>query len=158
MNQLLTLLQRDCTLSTRRLSQLTGMSEEQVEKERAKLEEEGYIVGYQGVVNWDKCDRVTALIQVKITPQASDGFDRVAERIGMFEEVESVYLMSGGNYDLTVIISGSTLQEVAGFVSGRLAMIEGVVSTATHFMLKKYKEHHISFIPQEVEEREHFIV
>lgn len=158
MKDLLTILQRDCTLSTEKLAQLTGMTPEEVVAERARLEAQGIISGYQAMVNWEKFDGVTAMIQVKITPQASDGFDRVAERIGLFDEVESVYLMSGGDYDLTVIITGSTLRDVAEFVSGRLALIQGVTATATHFMLKKYKDHHNSFIPPVVEEREHFMV
>lgn len=158
MKDLLTLLQRDCTLPMEELSTLTGMTETEILAEKKRFEEEGIISGYQAVVDWEKCDRVTALIEVKITPQGADGFDRIAGRISEYEEVESVYLMSSGNYDLTVMISGSTLQEVAKFVSSKLAMIPGVNGTATHFLLKKYKEHHTSFRIPEPEEREHFIL
>lgn len=158
MKDLLTLLQRDCTMATSELAMLTGMAEVEVLAEKKRFEEEGIISGYQAVVDWEKCDRVTALIEVKITPQGSDGFDRIAQRIAQYDEVESVYLMSSGNYDLTVMISGSTLQEVAKFVSSRLAMIKGVTGTSTHFLLKKYKEHHTSFQVTSPEEREQFIL
>lgn len=158
MKDLLTLLQRDCTTPLEELATLTGLTAEEVTEKKKEFEVQGIISGYQAVVNWDKCDRITALIEVKITPQGPDGFDRIAQRISMYDEVESVYLMSSGNYDLTVMISGSTLQEVAKFVSSRLAMIEGVTGTATHFLLKKYKERHCSFRPSDPEEREHFIL
>lgn len=158
MKDLLTLLQRDCTTPLEELATLTGLSVDEVTAQRTRYEEEGIISAYQAVVNWDKCDRITALIEVKITPQGPDGFDRIAQRISLYDEVESVYLMSSGNYDLTVMISGSTLQEVAKFVSSRLAMIEGVTSTSTHFLLKKYKERHCSLGPIVPEEREQFIL
>ena len=96
---------------------------------------------------------MTALIEVKVTPQRGEGFDRVAERIYQYDEVESVYLMSG-SFDLTVIISGRTLKEVASFVGERLAPLEDVTGTATHFILKKYKEKHLIFQKQEQQERE----
>lgn len=158
MSDLLTLLQRDCTITLEELSERLACSVEEVEAQRKSLEEQGLIIGYQAVVDWEKCDRITALIEVKVTPQGNDGFDRIAQRISRYEEVESVYLMSSGSYDLAVMISGSTLQEVAKFVSSRLAMIQGVVSTATHFLLKKYKEHHVSYEQRDPEEREHFVI
>lgn len=158
MKDLLTLLQRDCTTSLEELSALTGLTIPDVEAEKKRLEVEGIISGYQAVVNWEKCDLVTALIEVKVTPQGNDGFDRIATRIGQYEEVESVYLMSSGNYDLAVMISGSTLREVAHFVSSRLAMIDGVISTSTHFLLKKYKEKHCIFDMPQPEEREPFLL
>ena len=102
-------------------------------------------------------ENVTALIEVNITPQSIDGFDRIAERIYQYDEVESMYLMSG-SFDLTVIISGRTLREVARFVSERLAPIQGVTGTATHFILKKYKEKHLVFRPKDPEEREYIFV
>ena len=106
--------------------------------------------GYQALVDWEKTHKetVTALIEVNVTPQRDKGFDRIAERIYQFDEVESVYLMSG-SFDLTVIISGRTLKEVATFVSERLSIIEGVTGTATHFILKKYKEKHALFVKHE---------
>ena len=113
------------------------------------------ILGYKAIVDWDRIrkDYVTALIEVNVTPQSIAGFDRIAERIYQYEEVESMYLMSG-SFDLTVIISGRTLREVAQFVGERLAPIEGVTGTATHFILKKYKEKHLVFRPQDPEEKE----
>ena len=117
------------------------MTEAEVEKERARLEEDGAILGYQAIIDWDRVKRenVTALIEVKVVPQSIDGFDRIAERIYQYEEVESMYLMSG-SFDLTVIISGRTLREVAQFVGERLATIEGVTGTATHFILFRRPE------------------
>ena len=117
------------------------MTEAQVKDELRQLEESGAILGYQAIIDWDRVKResVTALIEVKVVPQSLDGFDRIAERIYQYDEVESMYLMSGA-FDLTVIISGRTLREVAQFVGERLAPLEGVTGTATHFILKKYKE------------------
>ena len=159
MEQLLRLIEADCTLTHKQLAAMTGTSEEKVGAEIKRLEEDGTIVGYKAVVDWDKTDReaVTALIEVKVEPQLGDGFDRVAERIYQYDEVESMYLMSG-SFDLTVIISGRSLREVAQFVGERLAPLEGVTGTATHFILKKYKEKHLIFRPQEPQEREYIFV
>ena len=146
MEQLLRLIEADCTLTHKQLAAMTGASEEKVDAEVKRLEENGTIVGYKAVVDWDKTEReaVTALIEVKVEPQLGDGFDRVAERIYQYEEVESCYLMSG-DFDMTVIISGRTLREVANFVTQKLSTIDAVQSTATHFILKKYKENHLIF-------------
>ena len=154
--QLLRLIEADCTLTTKQLAAMTGTSEELVIQQRKALEEEGTIVGYRAVVDWDKTEReaVTALIEVKVEPQLGNGYDRVAQRIYQFEEVESCYLMSGG-FDLTVIISGRTLREVASFVSQKLSAIEAVKSCSTHFILKKYKENHLIFA-KETEKEEGF--
>lgn len=154
MSKLLQLLEKDCTLTTQQLAAMTGMTEEEVLRERARLEEERIILGYEAIVDWDRTQReaVTALIEVSVTPQRGEGFDRIAQRIYQYEEVESLYLMSGGAYDLTVIISGRTLKEVAHFVGEKLAPIEGVTGTATHFILKKYKEKHLFFPVQETQE------
>lgn len=155
MNKLLALLEKDCTQTPAQLAAQAGMTEGEVKAEIARLEKDGVILGYQAIVDWDRTRReaVTALIEVKVTPQSIDGFDRIAERIYQYDEVESMYLMSGA-FDLTVIISGRTLREVALFVGERLAPIEGVTGTATHFILKKYKEKHLVFRPQECQERE----
>ena len=155
MKKLLELLEADCTLTRDQLASMTGMTVEQVNEEIRKKEQEKIILGYQAVVDWDRTDReaVTALIEVNVTPQRGEGFDRVAERIYQYDEVESVYLMSG-SYDLTVIISGRTLKEVAQFVGQRLATLEDVTGTATHFILKKYKEKHLIFQKAEEQERE----
>ena len=151
--QLLRLIEADCSLSNKQLAAMTGTSEENVAAQLKALEQAGTIVGYKAVVDWDKTDReaVTALIEVNVTPQRGEGFDRVAERIYQYDEVESVYLMSG-SFDLTVIISGRSLKEVALFVGEKLAPMEEVTGTATHFILKKYKEKHLIFDKQEAQE------
>ena len=155
MKKLLQLLEEDCTLTHEQLAAMTGMTVEEVKADIKKFEDDKVILGYKAIVDWDQTDResVTALIEVNIIPQRNEGFDRVAERIYQYDEVESVYLMSG-SYDLTVIISGRTLKEVAQFVGQRLAALEGVTGTATHFILKKYKEKHLIFKKHEEQERE----
>ncbi len=155
MLKLLQLLEEDCTLANDQLAAMADMSVEEVAAQRKALEEDHIILGYKAIVDWDRTQReaVTALIEVKVTPQRGEGFDRIAQRIYQYDEVESVYLMSGA-YDLTVIISGRTLKEVAQFVGEKLAPIEDVTGTATHFILKKYKEKHLIFEKQEPQERE----
>lgn len=153
--KLLRLLENDCTLTTAQLASMTGETEDQVKAEIKRLESEKYILGYQAVVDWERTDQetVTALIEVKVTPQRGEGFDRIAERIYQYDEVESVYLMSG-SFDLTVIISGRTLKEVAMFVGEKLAPLEDVTGTATHFILHKYKENHLIFEKREEQAKE----
>ena len=148
--QILEILSEDCRQPLERIAVMTGATLEQVAQAIDELEQERVILQYSPVINWDRTDRerVEAMIEVKVTPQRDKGFDRIAERIYQFDEVESVYLMSG-SFDLTVIISGRTLKEVASFVSERLSIIEGVTGTATHFILKKYKEKHALFVKQE---------
>ena len=157
--KLLQLLENDCTLTPEQLASMADMSVEDVKAAIKRYKEEKVILGYKAIVDWDRAQReaVTALIEVNVTPQSVDGFDRVAERIYQYDEVESMYLMSG-SFDLTIIISGRTLREVAMFVSERLSTIHGVTGTATHFILKKYKEKHLVFRPQEPEEREYIFV
>lgn len=153
MNNLLRLLEGDCTLSKSQLGAMVGASPERVEEMIRDLEKKNIILGYKAVVDWDATDRndVTALIEVKVEPQRDAGFDRIAERIYQYEEVESCYLMSG-DFDMTVIISGRSLKDVANFVSMKLSTIDAVKSTATHFILKKYKESHLIFKKQEKQE------
>lgn len=155
--KLLKLLESDCTLNKSQLAAMCDTTEEDVELRTKSLCDEGVILGYKAMVNWEKTDleNVEALIEVKVTPQRDRGFDRIAERIYQFEEVESCYLMSGG-YDLTVILTGKTLREVALFVSQKLSAIEGVTSTTTHFILKKYKQQNVVFEPKE-EQKERLI-
>ena len=155
--KLLTALESDCTLSHAQLAAICDASEEDVARRVKSLQEEGVILGYKAVVDWEKTavEAVEALIEVKVTPQRDQGFDRIAQRIYQYEEVESCYLMSGG-YDLTVILTGKTLREVALFVSQKLSTIEGVTSTATHFILKKYKQQNVVFAPKE-EQKERLI-
>ena len=159
MEKLLELLEQDCTLTTDQLALAAGLSEEEVKAAIRKYEDERIVLGYQAIIDWDRVrkETVTALIEVNVVPQSADGFDRIAERIYQYDEVESMYLMSGA-FDLTVIISGRTLREVALFVSERLSTIQGVTGTATHFILKKYKEKHLVFRPQDPEEREYIFV
>ena len=124
------------------LAILLGEEEASVANEIALMEKEGIICGYHTLINWDKTgnEKVVALIEVRVTPQRGMGFDSLAERIYQYSEVNAVYLMSGA-YDFTVFIEGKTMREVAQFVSDKLAPMESVLSTATHFVLKKYKEH-----------------
>ena len=144
--KLLQLLEEDCTLTPEQLASMAGMSVDEVKAAVKRYEENKVILGYNR-------EAVTALIEVKVTPQRGEGFDRVAERIYQYDEVESVYLMSGA-YDLTVIISGRSLKEVAQFVGERLSTLEDVTGTATHFILHKYKEKHLIFEKQESQPKE----
>ena len=146
MDKLLELLEQDCSMTTEQLATIAGMSEADVKAAIHKYEEERVILGYKAIIDWDRVHKeaVTALIEVNVVPQSADGFDRIAERIYQYDEVESMYLMSGA-FDLTVIISGRTLREVANFVTQKLSTIDAVQSTATHFILKKYKENHLIF-------------
>lgn len=155
MSKLLQLLENDSTLTTAQLASMADLTEDEVRTEQKRLEDAKVILGYKAIVDWDRTQResVTALIEVKVTPQRGEGFDRVAQRIYQYDEVESVYLMSGA-FDFTVIISGRTLKEVAQFVGERLAPLEDVTGTATHFILHKYKEKHLIFEKQESQERE----
>ena len=159
MDELLSLLEKDCRQTPQQLATMLGRSEEEITEEIARCEREHIILGYPALVDWTKTDDeiVTALIEVRISPQRGDGFDRIAERIYQYEEVESLYLMSGA-YDLAVTITGRSLREVAEFVHARLAIIEGVTGTATHFILKKYKEkNHVFAKLLEQEERMLFV-
>lgn len=159
MNELLTLLEKDCRQTPQQLATMLGRDEQAVIDEIAQYEKNHIILGYPALVDWTKTDdeMVTALIEVRISPQRGDGFDRIAERIYQYDEVESLYLMSG-SYDLAVTITGKNLREVAEFVHARLAIIEGVTGTATHFILKKYKEkNHVFEKLPEQEERVLFV-
>ncbi len=159
MEKLLELLEQDCTMPLEALAAAAGVPVEEAKKAIRAWEEDRTILGYQAIVDWDRLrpESVTALIEVNVTPQSINGFDRIAQRIYQYDEVESMYLMSG-SFDLTVIISGRTLRQVAQFVGERLAPIEGVTGTATHFILKKYKEKHLVFRPKDPEEREYIFV
>ena len=153
--KLLQLLEQDCTMTPEQLASMADMSVEEVKAAIKRYDEEKIILGYKAIVDWDRTDReaVTALIEVKVTPQRGDGFDRVAERIYQCDEVGSVYQMRGA-YDPTVSISGRTLKEVAEFVGERLSTLEDVTGTATHFILHKYKEKHLIFEKQEKQPKE----
>lgn len=139
-NEILEILNEDSRRTPEEIAMMLGTDVETVKQKIAELEKNKVIVKYNTIVNWDKTDReyVTALIEVKVTPQRDQGFDAIAERIYKFPEVKSVYLMSG-DYDLAVMIEGRTMKEVAFFVAEKLSVLDSVLSTATHFVLKKYK-------------------
>lgn len=157
MKELLDLLEKDYTQSPEQLAIMLNIPAEEVTRLIAKFKQEQIIVKYQTIVDWEKAgiDQVTAMIEVKITPQREVGFDAIAERIYRYPEVRSVYLMSG-SYDLSVSVEGATLREVADFVSSKLSTIDGVVSTNTNFMLKKYK--YAGVIINDVEEQHRLVV
>jgi DNA-binding Lrp family transcriptional regulator len=142
MDELLKILKENALESPANLARMLNISEKEVKKRIAGYEAAGIIRGYQAIINSDQLDpnSVRAVIEVKITPERDGGFNRVAARISKFSEVESLFLMSG-TYDLLIFASGHNLREVANFVSEKLATIEGVLSTSTHFMLKTYKNH-----------------
>lgn len=138
--KILTMLEQNGRIDLKDLAVMLDMNETELANEIAQMEKEQIICGYNTIINWDKTteEKVTALIEVKVAPQRGLGFDNLAERIYNYSEVSSLYLMSGG-FDFTVIIEGKSMKDVALFVSGRLAALDGVLSTATHFVLKKYK-------------------
>jgi DNA-binding Lrp family transcriptional regulator len=154
MKELLELIEKDHTLTHEQLAIMLDKPVDEVSAMIRRLEEQKVIVKYHTIVNWEKTglDKVTAVIDVKITPQREVGFDAIAERIYRFPEVRSLYLMSGA-FDLMVVVEGKTLKEVAQFVSTKLSTIEGIVSTTTHFMLKKYKEASVIIEDQEEDHR-----
>ena len=147
-------LEDHANLTPAKLAAMCGKETGDVKKLIETYEENGVILGYKTIIDWDKTDReyVSALIEVKITPQRDRGFDRVAEQIYSYPEVQSLYLMSGG-FDLAVLIEGKTMKEVAYFVAQKLAPIEDVISTATHFVLRKYKDKGIVYGAPEKDER-----
>jgi DNA-binding Lrp family transcriptional regulator len=154
MDELLHLLRQNARASHEDLARELNSTPAAVAEKIAHLEQEGVILGYQAVLDVQQraADVVTAVVEVKITPERGGGFDRLANRIARFAEVQSCYLMSGG-YDLLVIVEGRTLQEIAMFISEKLATIKGVLSTATRFRLKTYKENGISLLRDEKQER-----
>ena len=139
--KILNLIEKNSRIDLAELAVLLGISEEEAANEIAQMEKENIICGYYTMINWDNTskEKVIALIEVKVTPQRGLGFDKIAERIINYDEVSSLYLMSGG-FDFTVIIEGKTMKQVASFVAHKLAALDTVLSTATHFVLKKYKE------------------
>ena len=142
-------------ISRAKIAQMLGVTEEEVSNEIESLERDNVIVGYKALINWDKTDEevVNAIIELRVTPQRGEGFDKIAERIYKYPQVKSLYLMSGA-YDLGDIIEGKTMREVALFVAQKLAPMDSILSTATHFILKKYKEEGIVFNDDEKDTRQ----
>lgn len=154
MDNLLKILEGNASLTAEELAVMLDKETGDIKKVIDEYEKDGTILGYKTIIDWDKTDReyVSALIEVKLQPQRDRGFNKTAEKIYNYPEVKSVYLMSGG-YDLCIIIEGKTMREVAFFVAQKLATIENVTSTATHFVLKKYKDNGVIFKSDEKDER-----
>lgn len=158
MSELLRLLENDARLSPKALALMLDKEEGDIKKMIEDYENDGVILGYHTEIDWDKTNReyVCAMIELKITPQRDRGYDHVAQKIYNYPEVESLYLMSGG-FDLAVFIKGKTMREVAFFVAEKLATIEDVISTSTHFVLRKYKDNNIIYGGVPVDERGNLI-
>ncbi|HEY5586776.1 MAG TPA: Lrp/AsnC family transcriptional regulator [Ruminiclostridium sp.] len=159
MEEILGILEKNSKATAEQIAIMIAKPIEEVEAAIKKYEEDNVIVGYNTLINWDKTEKekVTALIEVKVTPQRGLGFDKIADRIYRYPEVTACYLMSGG-FDLTVIIEGKTMKEVALFVSDKLAPLESVQSTSTHFVLKKYKDKGTIFEEKQVDRREQIFI
>ena len=140
--RILSIIEKNSRIDLHELAVIMGEPVIEVANELKRMEEEGIICGYHTLIDWEKTniEKVSALIEVRVTPQRGQGFDNIAERIYKYPEVNSVYLISGG-YDLLVTLEGRTLKEVSKFVSDKLSTLDSVLSTATHFILKKYKDH-----------------
>lgn len=143
MEEILEILEKNFRYTDEQIAVMAGKTVEEVREAIRDYEEKSIIAGYTTLINWENTGKevVTALIQVKVTPQRGEGFDKVAERIYRYDQVQACYLMSSGGFDLTVIVEGKTMKEVATFVAQKLAVLDNVDGTATHFVLKKYKDH-----------------
>jgi DNA-binding Lrp family transcriptional regulator len=152
--RILELIEHDARLSAKTLATMLEEDEEKIQKIISNMEQDKTILGYNTVINWENigCDGVTAMIDVKVTPERELGFNSIAERIYRFPEVRCVYLMSG-TYDLSVVVEGKNMKDVARFVSHKLSTLEHVQSTVTHFVLKRYKQDHFIFEEAEVDKR-----
>ena len=157
--ELLQLVERNARVPASELAVMIGADERAVADELKRLHEENVILGYAAIINWDKTEResVTAMIEIRITPQRNKGFDQIAGQLFRFPQVTSCYLMSGG-FDLMIIIEDSTLREVALFIAEKVAPIDGVISTSTHFILKKYKSNGIIFDAKISDDRETIVL
>ena len=156
MEEILEVLEKNSRYTDQEIAVMTGKTVEEDREAIRDYEERSIIAGYTTLINWENTGRetVTALIEVQITPQRGVGFDKVAERIYKFPQVKACYLMSSGGFDLTVIVEGKTMKEVAMFVSDKLSIQEYVTGTATHFVLKKYKDHGTIFREKKTDDRE----
>lgn len=143
MEEILEILEKNFRYTDEQIAVMAGKTVEEVREAIQDYEEKSIIAGYTTLINWENTGKevVTALIQVKVTPQRGEGFDKVAERIYRYDQVQACYLISSGGFDLTVIVEGKTMKEVATFVAQKLAVLDNVDGTATHFVLKKYKDH-----------------
>ncbi|MBO5261517.1 MAG: Lrp/AsnC family transcriptional regulator [Clostridia bacterium] len=155
MNKLLKLLEDDATLTPEQLAVMLSKEVGEIKTIIDKYEKEGVILGRKTIIDWDKTDSetVNAIIEVKVTPQRDRGFDRIAEKIYNYPEVKSLYLMSSGGFDFTLLLEGKTMREVALFVTQKLAPIDSVTATATHFVLRKYKDKGVIYGVAEIDER-----
>lgn len=153
--ELLSIIEKNSRMDLKELAVILGAEEIEVANELAAMEKEGIICGYHTLINWENTsiEKVSALIEVRVTPQRGQGFDSIAERIYKYPEVHAVFLISGG-YDLLVSLEGKTLKEVSSFVSDKLSTLDSVLSTATHFVLKKYKDHGTILSQKYEDERE----
>ena len=153
--KILSVIEKNSRIDIGELAILLGEDEAAIANEIANMEKEGVICGYHTLINWEKTknEKVNALIEVRVTPQKGMGFDNIAERIYQFSEVSAIYLMSG-SFDFTVFIEGRTMRDVAQFVSDKLAPMDSVLSTATHFVLKKYKDHGTILSAKKKDERQ----
>lgn len=154
--KILKILEKDGKATAKEIASQLALDEKEVENIIVNLEEKGIIGGYKAMINWDKFDQnlVSALIELKVTPQLDQGFDRVAEKIYQYDHVKNVYLMSSGIYDLSVMIEGKNLKDVAGFVAEKLAPMECITSTSTHFILKRYKDGGIIYETEKEDSRQ----
>ncbi len=152
--EILKLLETDSRLTVKEVSILLNLDEEKVSQTIKKLEDEKIIAGYHTIINWEKTDDsfVSAMIEVRVTPQRGQGFDRIAEKIYQFPEVKAMHLISGG-YDFLVELKKAPMRQIANFVSSRLSVIEEVQSTATHVVLKRYKDHNTIFVKGDEDKR-----
>lgn len=153
--KILSIIERNSRIDLKELAVILGAEEIDIVNEMQAMEEEGIICGYHTLIDWEKTsvEKVTALIEVRVTPQRGQGFDSIAERIYKYPEVNSVYLISGG-YDLLITLEGKSLKEISNFVSDKLSTQESILSTATHFILKKYKDHGTILTQKYIDERE----
>lgn len=153
--KILSIIEKNSRINLQELAVILGVEETDIVEEMAAMEAEGVICGYHTLIDWEKTDleKVTALIEVRVTPQRGQGFDSIAERIYKYPEVNSVYLISGG-YDLLVTLEGKSLKDISSFVSDKLSTQEAILSTATHFILKKYKDHGTILAKKRIDERE----
>lgn len=152
--EILRMIEKNSKIEIGDIAIMMGVSEAEVANEIAAMEREKVICGYYTLINWDHTseERVSALIEVKVTPQRGIGFDKIAERICKFDEVKAVYLMSGG-FDFTVILEEKSMKEIAQFVTSKLSTLDQVLNTATHFVLKKYKDYGVVMMEEEKDER-----